>query len=121
VSTVGTRVDPVSRSAVVRALVANQDGRLKPGMFLTVHVRRPAGKALMIPEQSLVPEGSRQYVYLVRGEVAAKVEVDIGRRRPGEVEVTKNLQPGDLLVIEGGEKLREGAAVRVIGDGYTGT
>jgi membrane fusion protein (multidrug efflux system) len=120
VSTVGTRVDPVSRSAVVRALVGNADGRLKPGMFLTVHVRRPAGKALMIPEQSLVPEGNRQYVYVVRGDVAAKVEIGIGRRRPGEVEVTKNLQSGDLLVVEGGEKLRDGAAVTVIGDGYAG-
>jgi membrane fusion protein (multidrug efflux system) len=118
VATVGTRVDPVSRSATVRALVANRDGRLKPGMFLTVHVRRPAGKALMIPEQALVPEGSHQYVYVVRNGVAARVEITIGRRRSGEVEVTKNLQSGDLLVVEGGEKLREGAAVNVLGDGY---
>jgi membrane fusion protein (multidrug efflux system) len=117
IATIGTRVDPVSRSVVVRALIGNQDQRLKPGMFLTVHITRAAGKALMIPEQSLVPESSRQYVYVIRDGKANKVEITIGRRRPGEVEVLKNLNVGDMVVVEGGEKLKNGAAVTVMVEG----
>jgi membrane fusion protein (multidrug efflux system) len=117
IATIGTRVDPVSRSVVVRALIGNQDQRLKPGMFLTVHITRAAGKALMIPEQSLVPESSRQYVYVIRDGKANKVEITIGRRRPGEVEVLKNLNAGDMVVVEGGEKLKNGAAVTVMVEG----
>jgi membrane fusion protein, multidrug efflux system len=116
IATIGTRVDAVSRSAVVRALVNNSDQRLKPGMFLTVHVTRAAGKALMIPEQSLMPEGDKQYVYVVRDGKASKLEIAIGRRRPGEVEVLKNLAAGDLLVVEGGEKLRDGSTVKIMAD-----
>jgi membrane fusion protein (multidrug efflux system) len=120
IATIGTRVDPVSRSAVVRALVNNQDQRLKPGMFLTVHVTRPAGSAVMIPEQALMPEASVQYVYVVRDGVARKLHITIGRRRPGEVEVLKNLAPGDLLVVEGGEKLHEGATVSLMAEPVAG-
>ena len=117
ITTIGTRVDPVSRSAVVRALIGNQDQRLKPGMFLTVHITRAAGKALMIPEQSLVPESSRQYVYVIRDGKANKVEITIGRRRPGEAEVLKSLNAGDVVVVEGGEKLKNGTAVTVVEGG----
>lgn len=111
--TIGTRVDTVSRSATVRALIDNYDQRLKPGMFMTVHVTRPVGKVLMIPEQALIPESDRQYVFVVYDGIAKQQQITIGRRRPGEVEVLTGLSAGDLVVVEGGENLREGAAVRV--------
>ena len=49
----------------------NEDGLLKPGMFMTVDLQRDRGDVLMAPEQAIVPEGSRQYVYVVSdgGEV----------------------------------------------------
>jgi membrane fusion protein, multidrug efflux system len=115
VSTVSTRVDPVSRSAVVRALIENRDQRLKPGMFMTVHLTRSQGNVLMIPEQALMPQGERQFVYVVNNDTASKVQVSIGRRKPGIVEVRDGLKVGDLLVVEGGEKLTDGAKVTLAG------
>jgi membrane fusion protein (multidrug efflux system) len=41
VSSVDTRVDPTSRSVAMRALIDNRDGRLRPGMFMTVKMVRP--------------------------------------------------------------------------------
>lgn len=114
--TLDTRVDAVSRSATVRALIDNYDQRLKPGMFMRVHVTRQAGKALMVPEQALVPESDRQYVYVVQDGTAKRHEVNIGRRRPGEVEVLSGLAAGDMVVIEGGENLQDGAAVRLMSE-----
>jgi len=114
VSSISPRVDPVSRSVVVRALIDNRDQQLKPGMFMTVHLTRSQGNVLMIPEQALVPQGERQFVYVINGDRASKVQVSIGRRKPGLVEVTDGVSPGALLVVEGGEKLSDGATVKLV-------
>ncbi len=113
VSSIATRVDPVSRSAVVRALIDNREQQLKPGMFMTVHLARSQSNVLLIPEQALMPDGDKQFVYVVKNSTATKTSVLIGRRKPGQVEVRQGLNAGDEVVIEGGEKLTNGAQVSV--------
>lgn len=116
VATVDTRVDPVSRTLTVRALVPNEDGKLRPGMFLTARLLREDATALMVPEQALVPEQSRQYVFVVGpDERVEKREVETGRRRPGQVEVLSGLAEGELVVAEGTQKARPGQPVQVEG------
>jgi membrane fusion protein (multidrug efflux system) len=112
VASVDSRIDPSSRSIIVRALLPNQDLALKPGMFLTVSMDRDQRKALVIPEEALVPEQARQFVYVILpGDKVSKREVRIGRRQPGEVEVVEGLVYKDRVVVEGTLKLREGASV----------
>jgi membrane fusion protein, multidrug efflux system len=111
ISSIATRVDPVSRSIMVRALIDNRAQRLKPGMFMTVKVQRSSGKALLIPEQALLPDGDNQFVYVVHDGIAHRIQVQLGRRRPGEVEARQGLQAGDTIVIAGGEKLHDGAQI----------
>ncbi len=113
VASIDSRVDPVSRSVIVRGNLDNRDGRLKPGMFMTVKLLRAEDQALTLPEQALVPEADRQYVFVVRDDAAHKIEITTGRRRPGEVEVVKGLSGGDIVVIEGTQKLVEGTKVRI--------
>jgi len=113
VLTVGSRLDPVSRAVMVRGQIDNRDGRLKPGMLMTVKVDRPEQPALLVPEQALVPEGERKFVFAVRQGKAAKVEVETGRRRPGQVEIVTGLVAGDMVVVEGTQKVRDGGAVKV--------
>jgi membrane fusion protein (multidrug efflux system) len=74
---------------------------------------RPEPPALLVPEQALVPEGSRKYVFAVRNGKAAKVEVETGRRRPGQVEIVAGLVAGDVVVVEGTQKVRDGVEVKV--------
>lgn len=112
VLSVDSRVDSSTRAVTVRALVPNRDGALRPGMYLTVDLAQDRGPAVVIPEQALVPEQARQFVYVVRGAVVSKQEVSLGRREPGYVEITSGLASGDRVVIEGTLKLRDGAAVR---------
>lgn len=116
VETVDTRVDPVSRTVTVRALVDNADGRLRPGMFLTVSLLHEDVMALMLPEQALVPEQSTQYV-LVVGEdgIVEKRQVRTGRRRPGQVEILAGLAEDEVVIAEGTQKARPGAPVTVVG------
>lgn len=116
VQSVDTRIDPVSRTVTVRALVPNPHDILRPGMFLTVKLFRDNVTALMIPEQTIVPEQSRQYVLVVSGEgIVEKREVKVGRRRPGQVEILDGLSDGELVVAEGTQKATPGSAVSVVG------
>jgi membrane fusion protein (multidrug efflux system) len=99
----------------VRAVVPNGDGAIKPGMFLTVDLSKERRPALMVPEQALVPEQARQFIYVVSNNAVRKREVRLGRREPGYVEITQGLSRGDHVVIEGTLKLRDGSPVREIG------
>jgi membrane fusion protein (multidrug efflux system) len=112
VTSVDSRVDAVTRSVMVRAVVPNADHALKPGMFLSVRLARDERDALMVPEAALVPEQSRQFIYVVEDGRAHRREVRIGRRQPGRVEIVEGLRAGETVIVEGTQKVREGGAVR---------
>lgn len=115
VASVDTRVDPVSRSVTVRAHIPNPNARLRPGMFLTVTLLNRNVQTLMIPEQAIVPEQSRQFVFVVDNDgVVHKREVRTGRRRPGEVEVLDGLTEGEQVITEGTQRARPGNRVTVL-------
>jgi len=115
VDSIDTRVDPVSRTITVRALVPNDNGRLRPGMFLTVTLLKEDVEALMVPEQAIVPERSKQYVFVVgQGKLAELREVHTGRRRPGQVEILDGISAGELVISEGTQKARPGQPVRIM-------
>ena len=113
VASVDSRVDPTTRSVTVRALLPNDRGMLKPGMFLTVKLTRGASNALLVPEQSLVPEQGNVFVYVVRDDRVEKRQVRTGERRVGEVQIVAGLAAGEQVVTEGTQKLRDGAPVTV--------
>ena len=117
VSSVDTRVDPISRSVRVRSEMANDRGLLRPGMFLTVTLVDQNVEALVIPERALIPERSVQYVFVVgENKVAEKRAVKIGRRRPGEVEIIEGLRIGDNVIVDGTQKARDGQPVMLAGE-----
>ncbi len=112
VASIDSRVDMNTRSVTVRALLANEDGALRPGMFLNVSLANDEREALVIPEQALSPEAERQYVFVVSDGKAERREVRIGGRSPGSVEVLAGLTVGERVIVEGTQKVRDGAAVR---------
>jgi membrane fusion protein (multidrug efflux system) len=114
VTRVDSRIDPVTRSVTVRAAVPNPDLALKPGMFLNVTLARDAHDALLVPEAALVPEQSRQFLFVIEDGRAIRREVRIGGRQPGRVEIVSGLEAGDQVIVEGTQKVRDGGAVRVI-------
>jgi membrane fusion protein (multidrug efflux system) len=113
VSSVDSRVDPDTRSVMVRAIVPNAAGDLKPGMFLTVHMTRSESDVLLVPEESLVPEQGDAFVYVVKDGKASKRLVHTGQRRVGAVQILDGLAAGEFVVTEGTQKLRDGASVQV--------
>ena len=110
-------VDEQTRTVLLRARVPNPGARLKPGMFarvvLVLEVRE---NALILPEQALVPQGKDRFVYRLADGKAQMTKIELGLRRPGEVEVLKGLAAGDTIIVDGQLRLRDGAPVTVLTD-----
>ncbi|NNF47639.1 MAG: efflux RND transporter periplasmic adaptor subunit, partial [Desulfofustis sp.] len=119
VSSIDSRIDPVTRSIVVRALIDNSDGLLKPGLLMSVELLKNKREALMIPEEALIPKGETNVVLLIdetrSPAVAEQRPVVIGTRRVGEVEILEGLQPGDKVITHGTLKVRPGQEISIRG------
>jgi membrane fusion protein (multidrug efflux system) len=115
VAAVDNRIDPTTRSVNVRAEIDNADLRLRPGMLMVVDLIKDARESLMVPEAALDPNSDKQYVVIVGADnIAHRVEVKIGRRRTGFVEILDGVKEGDLVVREGLQDLNEGAKVEIM-------
>ncbi len=115
VDSVDSRVDPVSRSVTVRALLPNEERQLKPGMFLAVRMSREPAPALVVPESAIVPERGSVFVFVVADGTAERREVMIGRRQRGRVELLRGVAAGEHVVVEGSQKIRDGSNVTEAG------
>ena len=115
VEAVDSRVDVATRSFTARARLPNRDDALKPGMLLAVRLSGAATRALVIPEQALVPEQGDLYVYVVKDGKAEKRRIKLRSRLPGEVVVGEGLAAGEQVVTEGTLRLRPGAPVMAAG------
>lgn len=116
VTSIGTRLDPVTRAVSVQARIPNPDGKLRPGMLLSLVLESAPREALMINEQALLQEASTKFVYRVKDDLAVeKVAVVSGTRRNGRVEIAQGLAAGDKVVAEGTQKVRDGVVV-VLGE-----
>jgi len=114
VAAVDSRIDPVTRSIRVRALLPNPDYLLKPGMLMYVEMLKGPRQALVIPEESLQPLGEQQFVFVVTADnTVENREVRIGGRRPGLVEVLEGLAPGEQVITHGQMQVRPGTAVSI--------
>ena len=114
VKSVDSRIEPVTRSIRVRALLPNPDRLLKPGMLMQVMLLKNPRRTLVIPEEALQPLGEQQFVYVVADDnTVQKREISIGTRRPGLVEVVNGLNAGEQVVTHGHMKIRPGAVVTV--------
>lgn len=109
------RLDVSGRSLLVRALVPNEDQRLRPGLFARVTVLLQLKEdALSVPEQAIVPQGDSQYVFKIVDGKVRLTKVVTGTRREGRVEIVEGLSVGDEVVTAGQLKIRDGTPVSVV-------
>ena len=118
IAAVDTRVDPVTRSVQVRALLPNPDRLLRPGLLMRVELLRNPRQGLSIPESALLHRGEQHFVLvLTDGSDAPTPErrqVDVGARRPGFVEVVSGLSAGERVITHGADKAKPGEPVTVL-------
>lgn len=122
-------IDVNGRSVGVRACIDNRQLQLRPGMFARVNtVFGARDNARVVPEEAIVPQGGKQFVIkLLKGpseqtRTTQRVEVQVGLRSPGKVEILDGLAPGDTVVTTGQQRVqRDGTVVTVVGLGRDGT
>ncbi|MCX5835202.1 MAG: efflux RND transporter periplasmic adaptor subunit, partial [Deltaproteobacteria bacterium] len=87
-----------TRTGRVRFTIPNPEGRLKPQMFTNVEVKIDLGKRLAVPDDAVIDTGTRQIVYVDRGEGYFEPrQVALGLRAEGMREVLRGLKAGDRI------------------------
>jgi membrane fusion protein (multidrug efflux system) len=112
ITSIDSRVDPVTRAITVQAQIANAERKLRPGMLLDVAVQQPARQALQVPELALQQIGQQAFLFRVGADdKVEQVPVTIGSRRPGAIEILTGVSAGDRVVVEGTVKLHAGSKI----------
>lgn len=107
-------LDLATRTLLTEIQVLNGDGRLLPGMFGQVKLELTRGsRTLMVPANTLVIRATGAQVAIVRDNKVSIAKITIGRDYGSEVEVLKGLNEGDQLVVNPGDNIVDGTAVRV--------
>jgi membrane fusion protein, multidrug efflux system len=126
-------IDPLieanGRSVSVRGCIDNRGMQLRPGMFARVTAQFGVREnALVVPEEAIVPQGARQFVIKLEDgadkgiKLSKRVEVKVGIRRPGRVEILEGLKAGDVVVAAGQQRLqRDGTPVQAVEVGRDAT
>ena len=131
VEALDAQVDANGRSLLVRARIEQPGPELKSGMFARARVVFAVReRALMVPEEALVPQGGKQFLILaVRAApggasapggkdnggapalVSKRIEAKLGVRQAGKVEILEGLAAGDLVVTAGQARVMRGDAL----------
>jgi membrane fusion protein (multidrug efflux system) len=112
ITSLDSRVDPVTRAITARAEIANPERKLRPGMLLDVAVQLAPRQSLQVPELALQQVGQQAFLFRVGADdKVQQVPVTIGGRKPGLVEIVGGVKVGDRVVVEGTVKLRDGAKI----------
>ena len=120
--TVDNQIDTTTGTAKLKAVFANEDESLFPNQFVNVRLLLDTHKDAVTMSTAAVQRGvPGTFVYLVGGDSTVSVRpVKLGVIDGNRVEVLSGLEVGDRVVIDGADKLREGAKVIVRNEGEAG-
>ena len=108
-------VDATTATIKARAEFPNPTKALRPGMFGRVRMTIPSEEGnILVPERALTELQGKNFVWVVSADnKASQRSVEVAPNRAGsEAIILSGLQPGERIVVEGVQKLREGAPVQ---------
>jgi membrane fusion protein (multidrug efflux system) len=110
-------VDPTTGSIILRVVVPNPDGMLLPGMFVRAMIDEGVQeKAILLPQQAVARDPKGNPIALVvdgEGKVEQR-QLSTDRALGDKWLVTSGLAIGDRVIVEGLQKARPGATVKVV-------
>ena len=108
------KADPATKTFLVRTIIDNPAGDIRPGMIArVVFVRRLIPDALVAPLFALVDKGGERLVFVEKDGVAHARTVSIGVIEDDRVQITSGLSPGDHLIVKGQTEVEDGMKVSV--------
>jgi len=115
IESVASRIDAQTRSMLTRVKIKNENSELIPGSLLEIQIKYNERNSLSIPDTSVIYEGDKKFVYkILENNIVQKIEVTIGTRNEGKLELLSGLIEGDKIVAEGLAKVRPGAKIKPI-------
>jgi membrane fusion protein (multidrug efflux system) len=108
---IGSRIDPVTRTFVARAQVANETDTLRPGMSFRVSIEVEGTAYPMVAETGVQWGADGAYIWSVVDGRAQRIPVQIMQRQRGRVLVDGDVERGALIVVEGIQRIRDGIDV----------
>lgn len=114
VSFIAPALQGTSRTFEIEIVINNRDKILKPGMNANVQISEyTEGNAVVIQQDLIIDYGEEQYLFVLDGDVARKRVVKLGGRNDNMVLIESGLNPGDLLITEGFQAIKDGDKVQV--------
>jgi membrane fusion protein, multidrug efflux system len=105
-------VDPRTGTITVRLVFPNPDRGLRPGMNCNVWILHESkSPEILIPFRAVLEQMGEYFVFLAENNKAKEVKVSIGTRVGSGVIIRQGLSPGDVVIVEGIEKLTDGTAI----------
>lgn len=108
---IGSRINPATRTFEARAAVDNKGDTLRPGMSFRVSMNLEGTAYPVISETAVLWGADGAYVWTVVDGKAQRVPVNVMQRQQGVVLVDAPLEAGDLVIVEGIQRLRHGLDV----------
>jgi membrane fusion protein, multidrug efflux system len=108
---IGSRINPATRTFVARARVDNEADALRPGMSFRVNMTIEGRRYPVIPETGVQWGAEGAYIWTVVDGQGRRVPVEIVQRQKGQVLVDADLTEGELVVVEGTQRMRSGIDV----------
>lgn len=116
-SSLDNRIDTATGTLRLRATFGNADDVLFPNQSVNVRLRLANDDVVAIPDAAVQFGNSGTYVYVIQNDDTASVRtVTLGASSGGRVAVVEGLEAGERVVLEGIDRLREGAKVEVVPD-----
>ena len=117
--TIDNQIDPNSGTVRLRANFPNKDHALFPNQFVNARLLLDTKRgATVVPTAAIQRSPQGTYVYLVKADQTVTVrQVKLGPSEADETAIDEGLAPGDRVVVEGAERLREGTKVELKGPG----
>ncbi len=108
-------VDPQSGTFKVTVGIRNEASKLRPGMFVNVHIITDTHKdAVLVPKTAVVYESEAMHVFVVRDSLAHKVTLDAGYQDYEKIEVRKGIAPNEPVIVVGQSGLKDKTKVKVV-------
>ena len=117
--TIDNQIDPTTGTVKLKAMFPNSGNELFPNQFVNAKLLLDTRKDAVIIPQAAVQRGQKgAFVYTVKPDMTASVRsIKLGPADGDEVSVDEGLTPGETVVVEGADKLREGSKVDLPGQG----
>ncbi|MBU0737232.1 MAG: efflux RND transporter periplasmic adaptor subunit [Alphaproteobacteria bacterium] len=116
VEAVDSRVDQASRTIRIRAKIDNPDDVLRAGMSFAVAMRFPGDSYAAVNPLAVQWDGEGSFVWQIVDNKSVKTRVTIVQRNSDQILVEAPLKEGDVVAVEGLQRVREGGTVEIAGE-----